>query len=124
MKYADAACRAAARGERYTIPFTGETDFVFVDDVAAAFEVAAAAPLEGAGIYNVVGECDTVERVAALIESIAPGVRIDAAGPPLPVAARIEAGDLRTVYPSVQRTSIRDGIERTVAHYREAPGAV
>lgn len=28
------ACKAAARGEDYTIPFSGNTDFVYVADVA------------------------------------------------------------------------------------------
>ena len=31
---------AAARRERYTIPFTGSTGLVFADDVAAAYEAA------------------------------------------------------------------------------------
>src|SRR5258706_3102744 len=34
------ACRAAARGEPYVIPFTGETDLLYVDDMAACFEIA------------------------------------------------------------------------------------
>jgi UDP-glucose 4-epimerase len=34
------ACRAAARGETYVIPFTGASGFIYVDDVTAAFEQA------------------------------------------------------------------------------------
>jgi len=34
------ACRAAVLRERYTIPYTGKAGLVFVDDVAAAYELA------------------------------------------------------------------------------------
>ncbi len=115
------ACRAAAHGVDYTIAFSGRSDFVFVDDVAAAFEAAACGALAGAQIYNVVGEQADVTRVAALVERTAPGARIAVDGPPIPVAPTIEAGTLRRDYPSVPCTSLEEGIARTVAYYRSSP---
>lgn len=112
------ACRAAARGDGYTIAFSGTSDFVFVDDVAAAFEAAATADLSGAEVYNVVGEAASVDRLARLVERAAPGVHIAVEGPPIPVAPGIEEGALRTVFPDLPRTALAEGIERTVAHYR------
>jgi hypothetical protein len=54
------ACRAAAFGERYTVPFTGRTGMVHVDDVVDACWAALSRELEGAhgaqdktGIYLV-----------------------------------------------------------------------
>lgn len=112
------ACRAAARGDDYTIPFGGESDFVFVDDVAAAFEAAATSPLSGAEVYNVTGEIASVAQVADAVMAAAPGARIGADGPPVPVCAHIEDGEVRSVFPSVPRTPLADGVARTVAHYR------
>ena len=113
------ACRAAASGEAYTIPFTGESDFVYVDDVAAAFEAAASPGFDGAQVHNVTGELAAAADVAAILNRLVPGARIDAAGPALPVAARIDEGELRQVFPSVPRTALADGIAHTLHYYSE-----
>jgi len=112
------ACRAAARGESYVIPFTGTTDFVYVDDVAAAFEAAALAPLEGARVFNLLGEIATVEGLIGEIRRHVPDARLEASGPILPITPYIAAGDLADVLPRVPRTSLADGIGATIAHYR------
>ena len=49
------ACRAAARGEAYVIPFSGATDFIYVDDVAAAFVAPVQRALSGAAVHNLLG---------------------------------------------------------------------
>ncbi|MCP5156604.1 MAG: SDR family oxidoreductase [Ectothiorhodospiraceae bacterium] len=113
------ACRAAARGEPYTIPFSGESDFVFVDDVAAAFEAAATAELRGAEVYNVVGVRAPVADLARRIETVVPGARIDCAGPKVPVCAAIEPGRLREVFSGVPLTGLDEGLRRTVDFYAE-----
>jgi UDP-glucose 4-epimerase len=113
------ACRAAARGEDATIPFSGETDFVYVTDVAAAFAEAAAAPFEGARVYNITGESMTAEAFALAVERAAPGVTITAAGPLLPIAPGMDGASLRRDFPTVPLTTVADGVARTIAFYRE-----
>ncbi|HUS95866.1 MAG TPA: NAD(P)-dependent oxidoreductase [Hyphomicrobiaceae bacterium] len=112
------ACKAAARGGSYTIPFSGGTDFVYVEDVATAYVEAGRLPRDGAHVYNIVGETGTAEGFAAGVAKVAPGSSIRAAGPSLPIAPEIEAGPLREDFPAIPRTSIADGITKTVAHYK------
>jgi nucleoside-diphosphate-sugar epimerase len=114
------ACRAAARGEAYVIPFTGETDFLHVDDIAAAFEAAALTKLSGARVLNVRGEVASVDRLIAQIHGVVPGAALSAAGPRLPVAAHIAAGELDAMLPGLPRTSLAAGVAATIAHYRQA----
>jgi UDP-glucose 4-epimerase len=114
------ACRAAARGEPYVIPFTGATDFLYVDDIAAAFEAAALATLSGARVFNVLGEIATVDALIAEIRRVVPDARLSAAGPLLPITAHIAADDLATVLPGLPRTSLAAGIAATIAHFRKA----
>ena len=114
------ACRAAARGEPYVIPFTGTTDFVYVDDVAAAFEAAALAPLDGARVFNVLGEVATVDALIAEIRRHVPDAQLSADGPILPITPYIAADDLPEVLPGVPRTSLAAGVGATIAHYRQA----
>ena len=66
------ACRAAAVGDFYAIPFTGESDLIFVDDVAAAFEAALTRPIAGAHALTLVGEVVSVDALIGEIGAFAP----------------------------------------------------
>lgn len=112
------ACKAAANDEDYVIPFSGESDFIYVGDVAASFVAAMKRPPEGAKAYNIVSDRCQAEEFAAAVATHAPGARITADGPRLPVAADLAEGDLRIDYPEVPRTGIQEGIAKTIAFYR------
>ena len=112
------ACKAAANDERYVIPFGGDSDFIHVEDIAAAFIAAMRRPPEGAKAYNIVAHrCAAAEFAAEVVRQV-PGAAISAEGPELPIAADIVEGDLRIDYPEVPRTDIRTGIAKTIAFYR------
>ena len=118
------ACRAAVRGERYTIPYTGRTGLIYADDVAAAYEAAILHPAAGPLVFNLPGVPTTTDEVIDAIRRIVPGAAIDAAGPPLPIAPDVDPGDLAEVLPGLARTSLDDGLAETVAFYRRtAPAA-
>jgi nucleoside-diphosphate-sugar epimerase len=115
------ACRAAAHGERYTMPFTGTTGFVFADDVAAAYEVALLRDIEGAHAFTLAGEIASVASVIDRISTIAPDARIDAAGAPLPIATAFPHDPaLDRLLPGLPHTSLHEGLRQTVAFYRQA----
>jgi UDP-glucose 4-epimerase len=112
------ACRAAARGETYDIPYTGSAGLVHVDDVTAAFEAALIREPDGAHVFNLVGEVASNEDVVAAIREVVPDANIGIKGPGLPITSTIEEGDLRKVLNGLPRTGLRDGIRRTIDHYR------
>jgi nucleoside-diphosphate-sugar epimerase len=115
------ACRAAVCGDAYTITYTGTAGLVYVDDVAAAYEAAVLANLDGAHVFNMMGETASTDDVITAIRAVAPDARIDAAGPDIGIAPKVADGDLRQKLPGVPHTSLRDGIARTIAFYREHP---
>jgi len=113
------ACRAAARGERYTIPFTGTTGLVFADDVAAAYEAALLAEIDGAHAFTLAGEITPVNTLIERIAAIVPGAHLDAGGPPLPIATALpDDPALGRLLPGLPRTALDDGLRQTVAFYR------
>lgn len=114
------ACRAAARGESFTIPFSGRYGFIYVDDVAQAFEQAVMTSISGATVYNLVGEIADVDTVAAQIERLSPGARINAAGASLNLVAEIDEAGLDVLLPGRSRTSLEQGLAATLEHYRSA----
>ena len=116
------ACRAAARGEAYTLGYTGAAGLVYVDDVAQAFEQALLMPLAGAQVFNLVGQTATVEDVMAEIRRQAPGAQLQAEGPPLTIAPCL-TGDGQRLYallPERRTTSLAQGIAATLQYYRTA----
>jgi nucleoside-diphosphate-sugar epimerase len=115
------ACRAAARGDAYTIPYTGTSDMLFVDDVAAALEAALVMPWSGAHVFNLVGEVATIEQVIQEIKCHFPAAKLSAAGPKLPTSAEITPDPiLPKILGSIPRTTLAKGIAATVDYYRKA----
>lgn len=111
------ACRAAARGEAFTIGYTGASGLIFVEDAAHAFEQALLTPTQGANVCNLVGESATVEEFIAEIRRQVPGARLNAEGPPLTIASGIAEEGLDALLPPRQRTSLSGGIASTIRHY-------
>ncbi|MFM0146797.1 NAD-dependent epimerase/dehydratase family protein [Paraburkholderia sp. RL18-085-BIA-A] len=113
------ACRAAARREQYTIPFTGSTGLVFADDVAAAYEAALFEAPRGANVFTLAGDIVSVDQVIERIGEIVPGARIDAAGEPLPIATSFPVDPaLADLLPGLPHTPLDQGLRQTVAFYR------
>lgn len=111
------ACRAAVRQEPYVIGFTGETGLVYVEDAAAAFEAALLSPREGAHVYNLVGDIASVDTVIEEIQRQVPGAVLHASGGPLTINPRLDEQGLDAAFPDRRRTSLREGLKSTLAHY-------
>ena len=112
------ACKAAARGEDAHIPFTGDMDFVYVEDVAASYLEAFRAASDGARIYNIVGDECTVEDFGRTIENQVQGATVTVSGPTLPFAPGMEGTPLRQDFPQIPRTTVPEGIAKTITFYR------
>lgn len=115
------ACRAAARGESYVIPYASTAGLVFVDDVVAAYEAALLREPDGAHVFNLPGEVVSNDDVVAAVRAVVPDAKIGIDGPALPFVDDIGEGDLRRVFPNLPATSLRDGIRRTIELYRAKP---
>ncbi len=112
------ACRAAVRGEAYTIGYTGASGLIYVGDVAQAFEQALLTPMHGASVYNLVGQLTTVDEVITEIRRQVPGARLQAEGPALTIAPGITEERLNTLLPRRQPTGLAQGIAATLSYYR------
>jgi nucleoside-diphosphate-sugar epimerase len=118
------ACRKAAQGAPYVIPFTGDTDMIFVDDVAAAFEAALLRPVTGAHVFNLRGVVTTIDQVVSEIRRLVPSAAISAAGEVPPIAAELEPHDVEAVLGPLPRTSLGEGLKRTIEFYKRPSAGV
>ncbi len=115
------ACRAAAQGEAFTIPLSGETDFVYVEDVATVFDAACDASISGAHVWNIPGEVASMEQFIAEIKKSFPDCKLSIDGPLVPVAARRTLSAPLPGMPAHSVTVLARGIASTIAHYRQQP---
>jgi len=116
------ACRMAAQGEAYVIPFTGDTDMIFVDDVAAAFEAALLRPITGAHVFNLRGVVTSIDQIVAEIHRLVPSASISAAGEVPPIAAELEPHDVEAVLGPLPKTDLVAGLRRTIEFYQRPIG--
>lgn len=114
------ACRAAARGEPYTIPFTGTIDMIHVEDVADALVKALSFQKPGAKVVNLLGTQTTTEEIIATIQATVPEAEIDAAGPPMPITLPELATP--SLFSDWKPRSLEQGISETIAYYRYTAG--
>lgn len=114
------ACRMAAERKPYAIPFTGMTDIIFVDDVAAAFVAAATREIAGAHVLNLRGTLASIDHIVRVIRRLEPRAEIRAEGDVPPIAAELEAHDVEAVLGNLPNTSLEDGIARTIEFYRNS----
>jgi nucleoside-diphosphate-sugar epimerase len=115
------AMKAAVVGRPFTIPFSGATDMLYVDDCAKAFIDCARAPFQGAEVYNLGGELVDIADVVACIETILPEAQglIGVSGGPMPFYAFLDDSRLRALTGVHERTSLQAGVEQTIRQFQE-----
>lgn len=112
------ACRAAARGEAYKMPMSGATGLVYVEDVAAVMQQSLLNLPKAAVAYNLIGDVVDMTDVIAEIGRIVPGAQLGIDGLPLLIAPDIGPDHLAQALQGLPATPWKDGIARTVTHYR------
>ena len=112
------ACRAAALGETYAIPFTGSAGMVYVDDVAAAYEAAVKSTFTGAHTLNLTGHIATMQEVVAAIDLVVPNAHVSCEGPPLPSAADSVNEYNNGLLPLGAERSLLEGVRETIHYYQ------
>ena len=115
------AMKAATLGMELELPLTGPTDFLYVEDAAHAFITCADEIREGAHVFNIAGESTTMEHCIELIDKELPEDRrglITCEGPEIPIAPRLDDTALRSETSHSMRTSLEEGVGKTMAHFR------
>jgi nucleoside-diphosphate-sugar epimerase len=115
------AMKAAVVGHAFTIPFSGPTDMLYVDDCAKAFITCARVPFQGAEVYNLSGELVDIADIVRCIEEILPEAQglIRVSGGPMPFYAFLDDSRLRALTGVQDRTPLRAGVEQTIRHFQE-----
>ena len=77
------AILAAAAGQAYTIPFSGDVSWLFAGEVASAFIRSVSCERQGAPVFDLNGKLASVQSGVDMLKSLAPQARISISGEPL-----------------------------------------
>ena len=119
------AMLAAAAGLPYHISFGGRALYQYAEDVARSFIIAARAPFEGAGVFNVPGRSLDVSEIISAIEVVAPSSRgrITFDPKPLPLPENVDFDSFTSEVGPLQSISLEKGVAATIDLFREAQTA-
>ena len=112
------ACRAAALGEDYTIAMSGLVEAAYVEDVAAAFVMAATRPPQGAHAVNLIGTRVSIDDFTDATRRIVPQARLSVGGREHAITPVRPGRNLDDLIPAIPRTAIADGIAATIRYHR------
>ena len=114
------AMKAAVVGRPFHVRFSGTTDFIHVDDVAAAFVECADRGPDGAHVFNLHGDTRTVPEIVEVIERLLPATArglITFGGPSIPMPPALDDSALRSVISDLPRTNVEEGVRDTVGRF-------
>ncbi len=111
------AMKAAVLGIPFHIRFSGATDFQYVADTAAAFIACADRAPDGAHVFNLHGETVEVARIVDVINEVAGRELVTSGGPPIPIAAAIDAAAIRRTVGDLPSTLLEIGIKETMKQF-------
>ncbi len=114
------AMLAAAAGESYTNPFSGDVAFVHAEDAAARFIAAASKSYDRADVFDMNGTPESVNQVIEQIQQMVPEADLRMSGEPMPFPAVSDNGALDTLVGVAPYRSMSDGIASTLASFEQA----
>ena len=117
------AMLAAAAGVPYVIPFSGRVGFVYASQTAAAFVQAVSAERKGAGVYDLNGTPETVERVVEMIRARKPEADIRCEGGALPFPSETSDQPLRDAIGDYPQWTFEEGLDETMGMFEALLGA-
>jgi nucleoside-diphosphate-sugar epimerase len=114
------AIKAAALGRPYHITYGGWQDLQYVDDVAKTFVRCLEAPYEGARSYNLRGDVIDLPAFHRALCDVEPaaGRLITFGERQIAIAYDLDDAALQRDLGPMPRTPLREGIRRTLEHFR------
>ncbi len=111
------ACKAAKKGDNYTVNFSGKAGFVYVQDVVNLVEMSISQIPSGALTLSINGITADVSDFINLIKKNIPLSDISIKDNPLSVVEEIRGNEPTKIFKKFKYTSLEDGIKSTIDFY-------
>jgi len=107
------AIQSAVLSEEYNIPYTGNYSWLYAGEAAAAFIYSVIKEHNTSHVFNLNGQCETIEKGISIIKSLKPEAKISCSGESFPFPPDLSDEPLRKVIGNYPTYSIEDGITDT-----------
>lgn len=111
------AVKAAARGERFEMPFAGAMCFQYVDEVVDVMWRCLALEPDGACVSDLTTGTRTIDEVIAAIKKVSPEAMITPSDQVRPAPPHLDNAVLRKLIGEWPSVSLEEGVRLTHAHY-------
>lgn len=110
----------------FAMPYHGRENYHFVEDVGATFATATLAPFAGFGAFNLRGETIEVAEFLALVRTVAAelgyaqhcDLSIAPDASPNLFVADLDEHAIQIVFPELPKTTLADGVRRSLLGFR------
>ena len=113
------AILAAAAGQPYTIPFSGDVSWLFAGEVASAFIRSVAKLRTGAPVFDLNGKLASVEEGMNMLKALAPDAHISISGKPLAFPMGHSDEPLKAYIGDYGQIPLQAGIQATFESFRQ-----
>ena len=113
------AILAAAAGQPYTIPFSGDVSWLFAGEVASAFIRSVSCERTGAPVFDLNGKLASVQQGLDILSALSPQARIDITGEPLAFPMGHSDEPLKAYIGDYGQVPLQAGIQDTYERFRQ-----
>ena len=113
------AILAAAAGQPYTIPFSGDVSWLFAGEVASAFIRSVSCERTGAPVFDLNGKLASVQAGLDILSALSPQARIDITGEPLAFPMGHSDEPLKAYIGDYGQVPLQAGIQDTYERFRQ-----
>ncbi len=112
------AILACALNKKFEIPYSGKYSWLYAGEAASAFIQAISNDIEGADVYNLNGDCKTIEESIKILKTLNNNSKITCSGNSFPFPPDLSDVPLIKKIGKYKKMSFREGIESTFKAFK------
>jgi len=113
------AIQSASLDKNFEIPFSGNYNWLYAGEAAAAFIASASRDIEGAHVFDLNGLCDTVENGLAILRKLGTKATLSSSGSEFPFPPDLDESALRAHVMEYPVVSVAEGVESTYSAFKQ-----
>ena len=113
------AIQSAVLDEEYDIPYKGKYSWLYAGEAASAFIYSVMKEFTKAYVFNLNGQCETIENGLTILKSLKPEAKVTCSGQNFPFPPDLSDEPLRKLIGNYPTHSVEEGISDTYNSFIE-----
>ena len=113
------AIQSAVLDEEYDIPYKGKYSWLYAGEAASAFIYSVMKEFTKAYVFNLNGQCETIENGISILKSLKPEAKVTCSGQNFPFPPDLSDEPLRKLIGNYPTYSVEEGISDTYNSFKQ-----